>query len=304
MYKLYYDTELLQKYGGMFVEHTSVEADKELQTNPNIMLIYIAHASHHHGKFECGSDSIELFDNDILLINPNTEFKLYSFNFAKDKKAKGDNAIGVYSCSFLPDYLPLKLSKLKNDFPDISDFLIGKIPYIYTHDTNELFIRNMIVRIIDDFAYNQPAFEYTVKYFLPVILINIFRIYSASKNMSIAANSNMVIGQIENYIQKNIHSKVSLSELAKIHNITPRHLCRLFKKHTGMTFTEFANRMRAEKLKDELENVDRPLYLIYEDFDFSPQHLNHIFKDYTGYSMSEYKAKFNYKVDNPLFRSR
>lgn len=71
-----------------------------------------------------------------------------------------------------------------------------------------------------------------------------------------------------------------------------------------MTFTEFANRMRAEKLKDELENVDRPLYLIYEDFDFSPQHLNHIFKDYTGYSMSEYKAKFNYKVDNPLFRNR
>ena len=44
MYKLYYDTELLQKHGGMFVEHTSVEADKELQTNPNIMLIYIAHA--------------------------------------------------------------------------------------------------------------------------------------------------------------------------------------------------------------------------------------------------------------------
>ena len=110
----------------------------------------------------------------------------------------------------------------------------------------------MMVRVIDDFAYNQPAFEYTVKYFLPVIIINIFRIYSASKNMSIAANSNMIIGQIENYIQKNIHSKVSLSELAKIHNITPRHLCRLFKKHTGMTFTEFANRMRAEKLKDEL----------------------------------------------------
>ena len=38
MYKLYYDTELLQKHGGMFVEHTSVEADKELQTKKELGL--------------------------------------------------------------------------------------------------------------------------------------------------------------------------------------------------------------------------------------------------------------------------
>ena len=50
-----------------------------------------------------------------------------------------------------------------------------------------------------------------------------------------------------------------------------------------------------------LENIDRPIYQTYEEFDFTPQYLNSMFKKYTGYSISEYKAKFNYKAGNPLY---
>lgn len=302
MYRLYYDTQMLQKYGGIFVEHTSIEKEKETHKNPHMLLLYIAHATQYHGRFICDNESIELFDGDILLINPNTEFKLYSFDYSKPLDAKGDNAVAVYSCSFLPNYSPIKLSKLSSEFPELNDFFCGKSKYIYTHDTNDLFIRNMLIRFLDDYSYNPPAFTYTVKYYLPIILINIFRIYSL-RSVNIAENTNFIIGLAENYIKKNIHSKISLDDLANEFRITKRHLCRLFKKHTGMTFTEFANRMRTEKLKDALENIDRPLYMIYDDFDFSPQHLNHIFKEHTGYSMGEYKKKFNYKADNPLYRN-
>lgn len=302
MYKINYDTQMLKKHGGIFTEHTSIETDKEIHTNPHMLLIYVAHATQYHGCFICNNKRIELSDNDILLINPNTNFSIYSFAAENDNSAKGDNAISVYTCSFLPNYLPFDISKLSNDFPEINSFFTKSSPFIYTHDTDTLFIRNMFINLLDDFSYNQPAFEYTSKYLVPVILINIFRIYSSSRNATISTNSNMIIGQAENYIKKNIHFKISLNELAKMYNITPRHLCRLFKKHTGMTFTEFTNHLRVEKLKDELENVDRPLYLIYNDFDFSPQHLNNIFKEYTGYSIHEYKAKFNYKENNPLYR--
>ena len=57
----------------------------------------------------------------------------------------------------------------------------------------------------------------------------------------------------------------------------------------------------SDKIRDELENIDRPIYQTYEEFDFTPQYLNSMFKKYTGYSISEYKAKFNYKAGNPLY---
>ena len=303
MYRLHYDTSMLKKYGGMFIEHTAVEADKEPHINPHALLVYIAHASRFGGRFVCGGYSIDLYDGDVLLIKPNTKFYLYSYDRREAKDHVGINAVSVYTCSFLKEYPSVPLNRLSSEFPELKSFFEGGKQFIYTHDTNSLFIRDLMIQCMDDFAYDQPAFEYTVKCLLTVIMINIFRLYSSSKNANISENTNMIIGQAENYIKKHIHSKVSLDELAREHGITPRHLCRLFKKHTGMTFTQFTNRMRIEKLKDELENTDRPLYLIYNDFDFSSQHLNNIFKEYTGCSMSEYKAKFNYKAGNPIYRN-
>ena len=40
---------------------------------------------------------------------------------------------------------------------------------------------------------------------------------------------------------------------------------------------------------------------VADKFGITPQYLNSMFKKYTGYSISEYKAKFNYKADNPLY---
>ena len=79
MYKINYDTQMLKKHGGIFTEHTSIETDKEIHTNPHMLLIYVAHATQYHGCFICNNKRIELSDNDILLINPNTNFSIYSF---------------------------------------------------------------------------------------------------------------------------------------------------------------------------------------------------------------------------------
>ena len=121
------------------------------------------------------------------------------------------------------------------------------------------------------------------------------------KNKADGFHSNVVINNVTNYINSKIYSKLSLNEVADKFGITPQHLCRLFKKHFNMTFTQFSNRQRVDKIRDELENIDRPIYQTYEEFDFTPQYLNSMFKKYTGYSISEYKAKFNYKAGNPLY---
>ncbi len=98
------------------------------------------------------------------------------------------------------------------------------------------------------------------------------------KNKADGFHSNVVINNVTNYINSKIYSKLSLNEVADKFGITPQHLCRLFKKHFNMTFTQFSNRQRVDKIRDELENIDRPIYQTYEEFDFTPQYLNSMFK--------------------------
>lgn len=81
----------------------------------------------------------------------------------------------------------------------------------------------------------------------------------------------------------------------------PQYICTVFKNTTGLTFTQYINNLRVEKIRDSLEHTDRPIYIIMDDFDFSPQYFNRLFKKHTGYNLQEYKNKFNYKVNNPLY---
>lgn len=133
--------------------------------------------------------------------------------------------------------------------------------------------------MIDNFNYSQPGYLFSIRSTITLILVNMFRLYSVDKNKADGFHSNVVINNVTNYINSKIYSKLSLNEVADKFGITPQHLCRLFKKHFNMTFTQFSNRQRVDKIRDELENIDRPIYQTYEEFDFTPQYLNSMFKN-------------------------
>lgn len=78
-------------------------------------------------------------------------------------------------------------------------------------------------------------------------------------------------------------------------NITREHLCRIFKEQTGMTVIDYINMLRVNRIKHILENTDKPLYLLFQDFSLDENYLNALFKKRTGYSIKKYRQKFNYK---------
>ena len=135
-----------------------------------------------------------------------------------------------------------------------------------------------MIQMIDNFNYSQPGYLFSIRSTITLILVNMFRLYSVDKNKADGFHSNVIINNVTNYINSKIYSKLSLNEVADKFGITPQHLCRLFKKHFNMTFTQFSNRQRVDKIRDELENIDRPIYQTYEEFDFTPQYLNSMFK--------------------------
>lgn len=235
----------------------------------------------------------DIDEGDIILINRNSAYRISS--------SLADRQISLYFCVFDPDELYCPFRNISSQFKELNYFFDFKAACIIAHDTNHKDFRNIMVRMIDEYTYMQPRHEIAVKAYIINLLIYLFRLSSKKVRTRTPDNKNHVIGHMYNYAHKNIHRKISLGEVAELLHMSPQYICKVFKDNVGMTFVEYCNHIRVEKIKDWLENTDRPLYIIYSDFEFSHRYLNRIFKEQTGYSMKEYKSRFNYKSNNPLY---
>ena len=287
---LYFDSNCVSEHNGLFIEHTVALGDKTLHRCPYYMLVYAAHGS---GRYFIDDTDRDFAEGDILLINPNVEHCVHSI--------LGQRGMSVYCCSFFSDVLPVALDEFIKDFPELSPFLSGEAGVLHVHDTPQNDVLSLMIKMMDNYTYMPPAYELAVMLQLMEALINVMRL-SSDGTTSKSFNTNTIIGNVMDYVQQHYKERILLDYVANRMHISVQHLCRLFKKHTNMTFSEYVNRVRVERIKQELAYTDRPMYIIYEDFDLTAKHLNRIFKQYTGFTMQEYKDKFNYKSNNPLYK--
>ncbi|MGM9936223.1 MAG: helix-turn-helix domain-containing protein [Candidatus Ornithomonoglobus sp.] len=287
---LYFDDEFLEHYNGTYIEHTSVTHEMQPAKCSQMILVYVAHGS---GEFTTKNSKKKLEEGDIILINPDLTYRIVS--------DKADHSISMYVCVFDKKKLPYSYEKITKPFRELSHFVNYKHEYIYVHDTPHYDIRNLMVSLIDEFSYAQQGYDYLIRCRLVTTLISVFRLYAALKTKKIPQNDNHIVGYMYNYANRHLYRHTSLQEVADMLSFAPQYICTVFKNTTGLTFTQYINNLRVEKIRDSLEHTDRPIYMIMDDFDFSPRYLNRLFKKHTGYNLQEYKNKFNYKVNNPLY---
>lgn len=116
-----------------------------------------------------------------------------------------------------------------------------------------------------------------------------------SNTYSNAMQDNIAIRPAIQYLHNHINSTVSVSELAKICNISNGHLIRLFKRSTGETVTEYHNKLKISTACDLLLDSDMSIATISDTLGFSdPSYFNRVFKKYHNISPAVYR-KFNLK---------
>jgi AraC-like DNA-binding protein len=64
----------------------------------------------------------------------------------------------------------------------------------------------------------------------------------------------LMISDILAYINKNLSAQLTLEETANNFFISKHHLCRIFKQHTGLTFTKYVNAKRVALVKSLCKN--------------------------------------------------
>jgi AraC-like DNA-binding protein len=99
------------------------------------------------------------------------------------------------------------------------------------------------------------------------------------------------ITKARQYIEENFAEDISLGMVASAVHTSTFYFCKLFKRSTGVNFTEYVSRVRTEKAKNLLLNHNLRISEIAYAVGFqSLTHFNRIFKKITGQSPSEYRA--------------
>lgn len=99
-----------------------------------------------------------------------------------------------------------------------------------------------------------------------------------------------MIRRAKEFIQSHKADDLSLSEVAKAVNSSTFYFCKMFKKATGLHFTDYLSRIRIEKAKNLLLNPHLRVSEIAFQIGFqSLTHFNRVFRKIVGQSPSAYR---------------
>ena len=103
---------------------------------------------------------------------------------------------------------------------------------------------------------------------------------------------NPMITRAKDFIAKNQAEEISLKDVARAINTSTFYFCKMFKKATGLTFTEYLGRTRVERAKNLLLNPNLRVSEIAFEVGFqSLSQFNRVFKTVAGSAPTEYREK-------------
>jgi len=151
-----------------------------------------------------------------------------------------------------------------------------------------------LTKLEDAYFHSQPLSR--EEYEAMVRLLEIF-----AKHLSTVANQCLVqkehkespmITKARKIIGEGGEENLSLEHMAKALNVSTFYFCKMFKKATGLTFTDYVARTRVERAKVLLLDPNvRISEAAYDSGFASITHFNRMFKRIVGQSPTEYRRK-------------
>lgn len=125
---------------------------------------------------------------------------------------------------------------------------------------------------------------------LNMLLILVFR----KMALPIYPLENGIDDQLLAYIRDNCATRLSLEQLAESRGYESSYFSRMFKRHTGKTFTGYLTQCRMEKACFLLENTQKPVDTVISDCGFSDRtKFFRLFAAYTGMTPLKYRKSKN-----------
>lgn len=129
-----------------------------------------------------------------------------------------------------------------------------------------------------------------------ITMMKIFGEYLSLLSNQIAVRQNnaepVFIVKAKQFITERYSESLSLEQVAKAVNTSLFYFCKMFKRITGLNFTEYVSRVRIERAKNLLLNPNLRISEIAFEVGFqSLTHFNRVFRKMVGQSPTDYRGK-------------
>lgn len=126
-------------------------------------------------------------------------------------------------------------------------------------------------------------------------LLNVFAQYLGdyASRQAIASSHHEpnAVASAKQFVQSHVEESITLAQVVQHVKVSRFYFCKLFKKATGMTLTEYVSRVRVEKAKTLLMDTSlRISEVVYAAGFGSIPRFNSVFKRYVGMPPTEYRT--------------
>lgn len=275
----------------IYINFFSENSQPHLHVHDFIEISYVASGS---GIHILGDKKYEVCKGDLFLINYHIPHEFRSIDSPSAPPLK------VYNCVFKPDFIDVNLNDYK-DFTDVIHYLSFRSIFPLESATIEdikllggenLAIEAIYIKMLEEFTNKEDGYIELLRVYLIELLIQIFRSLKKSgksEKVTMSHHARLIEKSIE-YLKANYSISAKLTDLASQSFLSPTYFCKLFKDHTGMTISEYVQKLRIEEACNLLKHTDNKVIVIAQKVGYKDiKHFNEVFKKLTGMTPSVYK---------------
>lgn len=232
-----------------------------------------------------GNDHFTLREEDLLLINPNSMYRIEGLNSSQISVLQID---GAYFDSLYTGFnkLLFKLNTSEYEESKIED---------YNH------IKNIMVKLMDILMKKKNGYLLIAKQMILEMVFCFISKFSANKaeEASVYNLEEERINSIINYIFIHYKERISLVDIAEYLNLNPQYVSRYFSKHMDVTLNTFISKIRLQESIKELGSLDKKITYIALEYGF-PNLKSYFkaFKDNYNMTPSKYRSLYMNEIKN------
>jgi AraC-like DNA-binding protein/ligand-binding sensor protein len=121
--------------------------------------------------------------------------------------------------------------------------------------------------------------------------------YASRQALACSKQDPTAVVHAKQFVQDHVEETITLAQVIQHVHVSRFYFCKLFKKATGMTLTEYVARSRIEKAKSLLVDPSRRISeIVYASGFGSIPRFNSVFKRYVGMAPTEYRTTLQNQV--------
>lgn len=256
---------------------------------------YYPHAENHYRRREYGAEEYILIyclegrgwietDSDFYEIFPNS-YIIVPVNLSHKYGADPKNPWSIYWVHFSG----LIAEKFYRKYVDEGTDDKNLVREIILNETQISYFENIITLL--EKGFSTDIIEY-VNIQLSQLLAS-FTYYDVHAKINYKKSSTEVVNSVIRFMQENIHTTLTIDDLANHLKYSPSYLYSLFKKGTGYSPINYFNHLKIQKACNYLSFTDKSIKEIAFILGYTdPFYFSRVFKKLIEVSPTEYRNKF------------